>query len=183
MAELNLRTFFVLIILLQGFHAIAQSKDTIYWNGNRKLKWEDFKGKPDNGTNLLAMTQAGIGYEFGCNNGELRLKIYCYFNVNKSWTKETESDELLEHEQVHFNITELYTRKLRKRLGEINDPCGKNVKEMDKIYRSNFEECARTQDLYDKETNHSTNKMKQREWEERITKELNELKGFSGGNH
>ncbi len=156
----------------------AQSKDTIYWSVSRKVEWKDFKGKPDKSTNLLAMTQAGIGYEVACINGDLKLKIYCYFNVNKSWTKERESDELLAHEQLHFDITELYTRKLRKKLSEVADPCGKNVKELDKIYQSNFKECAKAQDLYDKETNHSLNEQKQQEWEEKIAKELKELEKY-----
>lgn len=161
----------------------AQSKDTIYWNANRKLNWEDFKSKPDKTTNLLAMTQAGIGYEIACNNGQLKLKIYCYFNVNKSWTKETDSDDLLRHEQLHFDITELYARKLRKKVSELSDPCGKNIKELDKIYQTNFNECSREQDAYDKQSNHSLYKEQQKQWEEKIARELKVLEKFASSNY
>lgn len=168
-----------LFFLLAYNFGYAQNKDTIYWNNTNKLKWEDFKGRPDNSTNLLAMTQAGIGYEVACNNGELKLKVRCYFNVNKSWAKETDSDELLAHEQLHFDITELHTRKLRKKLSELTDPCGKNLKELNKLYQSSFNECAKTQEQYDKESEHSINVAKQKEWEQRIASELKTLEKFS----
>jgi predicted secreted Zn-dependent protease len=174
--KLSLLLSFSLFISL---NSLAQSKDTIYWNANRKLKWEDFKGKPDNNTNLLAMTQAGIGYEVACNNGELKLKIYCYFNVHKSWTKETDSDELLRHEQVHFDITELYTRMLRKKVSELSDPCGKDIKELDKSYSSIFKACADRQDDYDRESEHSLNDAQQKMWKEKVDLELKALEKFT----
>jgi len=183
MLPIKLKTLALLLFVLPACLAHGQSKDTIYWNADRKITWENFKGRPDKTTNLLAMTQAGIGYNVACTNGDLYLKIYCYFNVNKSWTKETGSQELLQHEQLHFDITELYARILRKKLSELSDPCGKNIRELDKIYQSNFNECAKTQDLYDKETNHSINNEKQKEWEQRIAKELKALEKFSGVNH
>lgn len=179
----KLKPVILFLLIFISWFASAQSKDTIYWNPNRKLNWEDFKGKADNNTNLLAMTQAGIGYEVACNGGNLYLKIFCYFNVKKSWAKEKDSQQLLQHEQLHFDITELYTRKLRKKLSEVADPCGKNIKELNKIYQSNFNDCASEQDRYDKETNHSLNELKQKDWEERITKELKELEKFSSANY
>ncbi|MGE0638554.1 MAG: DUF922 domain-containing protein [Bacteroidia bacterium] len=169
----------VSFLLFTGLNSFAQSKDTIYWNANRKLTWEDFKGHPDKTTNLLAMTQAGIGYEVACNNGELKLKIYCYFNVHKSWTKENDSEELLRHEQVHFDITELYTRMLRKKVSELSDPCGKDIKELDKAYSNIFKACAGRQDEYDRESEHSLNDAQQKMWEERIELELKALEKFA----
>lgn len=166
-----------------GLNSFAQSKDTIYWNANRKLTWEDFKGRPDKTTNLLAMTQAGIGYEVACNNGDLKLKIYCYFNVKKSWTKETGSDDLLRHEQVHFDITELYTRILRKKVSELIDPCGKDIKELDKAYSSIFKACADRQDDYDRESEHSLNDAQQKIWEEKIASELKALEKFASATY
>ncbi len=162
----------------------AQSKDTIYWNANQKLKWADFKGRPDKTTNLLAMTQAGIGYTVACHGGILDLKIFCYFNVNQSWTKEkTDAEELLRHEQLHFDITELFTRKLRKRISELIDPCGKNIKELDKIYGSNFKEYSIMQDSYDRECEHSLNDVQQKLWEEKVFGELKELEIFASKNY
>lgn len=176
----------ILLLFIAVFYSniiTAQSKDTIYWNASQKLKWEDFKGQPDKTTNLLAMTHAGIGYEVACNNGELKLKIYCYFNVTKSWTKETDSEQLLRHEQVHFDITELYTRMLRKKLSELSDPCGKDIKELDKAYSSIFKACAERQDDYDRESEHSLNEEQQKLWGEKVARELNELNRFASGNY
>ena len=178
------KVIFLFLFIIGTENAVAQSKDTIYWNANRKLKWEDFKGRADKTTNLLAMTQAGIGYSIACHGGILDLKIFCYFNVNKSWTKEKiDAEELLRHEQIHFDITELYTRKLRKRISELTDPCGKNIKELDKIYGSNFKECANMQDDYDRESEHSLNDEQQKLWEEKVAGELKELEKFASSNY
>ena len=182
LSKLKMLTLFIAVFY--SSFAAAQSKDTIYWNANRKLKWEDFKGRTDKTTNLLAMTQAGIGYTIACHDGVLDLKIFCYFNVNKSWTKEKiDAEELLRHEQVHFDITEFYTRKLRKRISEVIDPCGKNIKELDKIYGSNFKECANMQDDYDRESEHSLNDEQQKLWEEKIARELKGLEKFASSNY
>jgi hypothetical protein len=183
MLHSNLKILLLFIAVIHSNLISAQSKDTVYWNANQKLTWEDFKGRPDKTTNLLAMTQAGIGYNFSCRNGKLDVKIFCYFNVNKSWTKETDSADLLQHEQIHFNITELYTRKLRKRISELSDPCGKDMKELDKIYGSNFKECAKAQDDYDRESNHSLNDEQQKLWEEKIAGELKELENFASNSY
>ncbi|MCG3164254.1 MAG: hypothetical protein POELPBGB_00008 [Bacteroidia bacterium] len=173
----------ILFIMLASQSTLAQSKDTVYWNAERKLKWQDFKGRPDESTNLLAMTQAGIGYEVACNNGELKVKVFCYFNVKKSWTKEEESDELLRHEQLHFDITELYTRKLRKLVSELEDPCGKNISKLNGLYEENMKGWVKAQDDYDRESEHSLNNEQQRLWDEKVARELKELKQYGSADH
>lgn len=157
----------------------AQNTDTLYWTPERKLVWDDFKGAPDTQTNLLAMTYAGIGFQLACENDKLKANIFCYFNQKNSWTKDKESEYLLRHEQLHFDLTELYTRKLRQRINEVSDPCGKNFGKLNNIYQVIFTECENEQNLYDKESNHSMNKQKQQEWELQIAKDLKTMEKFA----
>lgn len=43
--------------------------------------------------------------------------VYAYFSPRQSWYhKDMADDHLLSHEQLHFDITELYARKLRKKI-------------------------------------------------------------------
>jgi hypothetical protein len=122
MIRITVPVFFLLF--LADLH--AQTNDMIPWRANRKLTWDDFTKKRDNGPNgLKALTTAGIGVEFECNGPEPRIVVKCNFRKKESWTRTTESDVLLAHEQLHFDVTELYARKLRQKLSELRDPVGR----------------------------------------------------------
>ena len=47
-------------------------------------------------------------------------KVYAHFYPDKSWViKEQSSEHILNHEQLHFDITELHARKFRKQLSTL----------------------------------------------------------------
>ena len=117
---------------------------------------------------MKAMTDSGIAIWFDCSNEDEPIVAKAFFDKSKSWTKAADNKELLAHEQLHFDITELFTRKLRKKLSELNDPCGKDSKKVQGIYDKNFEELNRYQIRYDKETEHSMIETTQKTWEEKI---------------
>jgi len=95
----------------------------IEWSADRKLTWDDFKGEPDtaNFPNTLALTNSGFGYESGINMfKDGQVFVQSVFNTNLSWVvPEGRNDYVLRHEQIHFDITEIYSRKLRKELASI----------------------------------------------------------------
>ena len=62
-------------------------------------------------------------------------------------------------EQAHFDLCEVYARRLRKRVADSNYKL-----DMDNAIFEVFEAFKQRQKLYDKETNHSRNKEKQVEW-------------------
>ena len=105
--------------------------------------------------------------------------VKCFFDISKSWTKDPENKALLEHEQLHFDITELFTRKLRKQLSELKDPCGKDSGKIQTIYDRNFEEMNKYQQRYDQETEHSVKELVQKGWEEKVKRELAQLLDYS----
>jgi len=156
-------------------------KRVIYWH-ERKLEWKDFEYKPKELSKPSAITSSGI--EFNRNSNDIKslnLIVIACFNKKESWRKEKEINvETLNHEQKHFDITEIFARKLRK---SIKDTVFENIvvaqKAINIIHKNIMKEWDIYQDKYDAETKHSIDKEKQLEWDKKIEDELIELKNFT----
>src|SRR5690606_30202906 len=101
----------------------AQVQEKIFWQEDG-LSWNDFKSAPNQSSSFHANTSAGISYSWGIKNSngiiELNYEVLSFFNPENSWVKPgSDNKYLLQHEQLHFDITELHARKLRKKLSEI----------------------------------------------------------------
>lgn len=167
--------FFYFIFLL-----LPLQKDVhkIIWNKDQKLSWEDFKGSPSSSSPFAASTATGINFEYSYslhkNRVELTYKVQSFFLAEASWhipTKVTQS--ILDHEQTHFDISELHARILRKRLS--GRKFSQNIKnEVETIYLQVEEQRKAMQNKFDLETNHSINHEKELLWEARVAKKLQE---------
>ena len=169
----NLLIIFFIII---SANSIAQ--DTIHWQSNYKLMWSDFTGQPDMTSEYKAITAADIKFILSYNNSSFDVKVDCIFDKKKSWTSRIDSIGLV-HEQGHFDIAELFARKLRKAFREyVFNP--KTIEsDFNKIFDSIKKERKAFNNLYDKETNFSRNKIKQIYWNKKIATELKKLEVFS----
>lgn len=175
-----LSTFLGLILL----SAISNTPDdnNVIWNSEYKLKWSDFLGTPNpSGT---FDEEAGIKIKIEVT-GKISRKSYdisvrCIFDKSKSWTTTKDTGEyLLQHEQLHFDIGEIYARQLRKKISEMNDLTDANFEEKVRImYHDINSSCTEYENKYDFETCHSTNLIKQALWNERVDSILNETKKF-----
>lgn len=172
-----------LFILIFTVPLMAQDDEELYWNKNERLSWSDFKAKPQKNLPYKANTNSGISFSWNSTqrNKDISLdyKVESIFYPNKSWVKEIEEvDYLLAHEQLHFDITELHARKLRKALE--NYKPGNNIKkELDSIYSVIEKQRQQMQNRFDKETNHSINKETEFEWREFVEQELEKLNKYS----
>jgi len=173
---------FILFFMTMQF-AIAQDIE-LSWNAGEKLKWSDFKATPDRSHPYAAITYSGMSYGFSADvvNGEVSVdyKINCFFVSNKSWVKRRYLGdvELLKHEQLHFDITELFTRKFRKELSTMN--FSEKVKsEIKVVYQRITNEKVSVQKQYDLETDHSKNEQAQKAWQLKIDSELQKLLEFA----
>ena len=83
------------------------------------------------------------------------------------------------HEQGHFDIAEIFARRLNKQMSEYVFNKNTFKDDLKKIYMSLTSEKDSFQNRYDEETNHSINKEKQSEWLKKIEGFLKELKAFS----
>ncbi|MFD0861262.1 DUF922 domain-containing protein [Sungkyunkwania multivorans] len=166
--------------LLNSFS--IEKDERIEWREDRKLTWADFKGAPDEDTPYAAITASGLYHEF---SGKIRAgkvtynsKVVCYFHPQDSWyKKEMASENLLAHEQLHFDISELHARQLRKAIQAFNFT--KNMQsEMDALYKKANSDMKAMQTRYDNEVDFSLNKEQQKAWQIKIQKELQRLVAY-----
>jgi hypothetical protein len=174
-----LKSFSVIIILLFSFwHCEAQENlPSILWSQDYKLQWKDFKGQPQQNTDAVAITASGITFGYSVTKSETKIvdanfTIESYFYPEHSWYIIQRIDaNVLNHERFHFNITELYARKFRKRISETTFTL--NIREeADAIYKKINKELEAMQNEYDNMTNYSINIEKQLEWQKIISDQL-----------
>jgi hypothetical protein len=155
--------------------------NTIQWKTGKKLSWDDFQGLQDSNSAYKAITSVKVEYNHNLFENHIDYYVRCLFNCDKSWSKLKSSNELLKHEQLHFDIAELISRKIRKTLSSYTsynlNATSLFLKETNKRYY-HFE-LDSINFAYDEETNHSIIHEKQKEWELKITKELRELDAYA----
>lgn len=156
--------------------------DKIAWSHAAKLTWADFQGIPESGSNFVASTNSGMSLTFSYSeqNGKLTydFDIKGYFYPKLSWFKQQgASDYILTHEQTHFDITELHTRKFRKRMSDTT--FSSTIKqEVQVIYEQTELERKQMQQRFDTETNHSQNKNSEIEWRNFVAAQLELYDGW-----
>ncbi len=156
--------------------------EKIEWSQNNKLTWADFKGKPEEAAFFVASTNSGLhfSYTYNTNNNKITAasSVSCIFFPDKSWYKPGKvNDKILEHEQTHFDISELFARKLRKKLA--NFRFTKNIKtEMEKLYKGNEIERQAMQAKFDKESDHSKIAKSEKQWETFVALQLKAYNDF-----
>ncbi|MDN5200060.1 DUF922 domain-containing protein [Fulvivirgaceae bacterium BMA10] len=158
-------------------------ENMIEWRPDRKLTWDDYKGTPNTESPFNAESSLQISYGMSIRDDgrgiKIKFDVKCSFDIDESWVKPgSKSDRLLKHEQLHFDIAEIYARKLRLKL-EKNTFDAKNYqKKSQSIFQENFDEYTRFQDKYDEETNHGLKQDIQELWDARISKALEDSKKY-----
>lgn len=157
----------------------------IYWTSDRKLNWEDFKGtpKPISNSNTAAQSYCGFGFETNQVSILSKAKIFtkATFTCNLSWVKEDQKSriDLLEHEQGHFDLCEVYARILRKKLIEKKLTAYNINTDANIIFKNIYAQYLDRQELYETETNYGLDRNKQIEWTKKIETEIKELGSFT----
>lgn len=174
-----MKFYFFVILCTLSFNLSSQNEpEKIFWMQDG-LTWSDFKALPDESSKFDANTNAGLSFSWGVRNenGEIALTydVKSYFNPKLSWVKMSpNNDYLLKHEQLHFDISELHARKLRKKLSEVNPvSLAKDPKAvLTRIYETVENERRNMQLKYDKESRHSLDKDGEARWRHFVREEL-----------
>jgi hypothetical protein len=167
----------LLIILLSSFK--IHNSSLIDWSPERKLTWDDFKSKPDKGSPNAALTGTNIKFDFSySSDAGFKYHISCQFDKNSSWGR-VKTDYILSHEQGHFDIAEIYARKLCKAFREYSPDVENANKEVNKIYDRVMHELHDEQLRYDHETNFSIKKEQQMAWLKKIDEDLKSLQAYA----
>lgn len=179
-----MRTFVLILLCICSFPAALFSQEfpesendtIIVWTENRKLTYNDFVKVPLQG---IKAAESNIGIEVRLSmtdNINLKFYVITYF-YKKSSTISSKKPEILKHEQVHFDIAELFARKMRQRIQQLinaNYRSARIKEEINKLYQ----DYANFQDRYDRETNHSINSDEQEKWNAYIGEEMDRLYAF-----
>ncbi len=172
-----------LLISLLPCLLIAQD-EFIFWNPNTPIEWSDFQGSVLENVPMHAMTASGLNVAStigqSANEGSIELNIGAIFSRKLSWTDGQNKERLLNHERMHFAITEWTKRQFIQALK--NYPFTRNFKqEFEDLYNQYNDLHAQLQEDYDQETNHSTNLEEQQEWNDKINTGINELDQYKNG--
>jgi predicted secreted Zn-dependent protease len=165
------------LLFAAGFLGNRVDTGFIDWNPEKKLAWPDFKQRPDPGSPNAALTSTTIKFDYSYSEGKLKTQIRCQFDMNRSWGR-IRNDYILSHEQGHFDIAEIFTRKLHRALMEYKPNEKTLSKDVNGIYQEMMRNCHDTQVQYDTETRFSLEKEKQGEWSKKIKDELKALEAF-----
>ncbi|GAA4384317.1 DUF922 domain-containing protein [Hymenobacter koreensis] len=155
--------------------------ELLVWSARRPLTWADFKAKPTSADPLHALTTANIGAQVGCQDYVFSSTVQATFTPSESWVKtpKTASAALLRHEQTHFDLTEVYARRMRQRLKETKFDCEHLQPAFNNLMKQTIWEWKREQQRYDVESNHGLNLVQQQTWEKKVQTRLTELQAFA----
>ena len=171
--KLKLLSLFVIVSSFQS------NNNVMVWSKTRKLTWNDFQGKISNDKTHevinvykeseedAARSRVAIALYFHCEGSKANHTVRAEFEKDNSWfypNHKTES--VLSHEQLHFDIAELFARKLKTKLAALTNQCDKSS--VGKVYQTNDDAFVEFAKQYDIETSHGVNKQKQNEWESKI---------------
>lgn len=176
-------------IVLSASGLFSQQVPLIEYAAVTSFHWGMFKGKVniehlnEIGDNTQAVTVSKLSYTAAAiTDRSATLKVVAEFNPNESWTRypKMERQEIaLDHEKRHFDITEIYARKIRKAITtghftskQFNDSLDTLFKELTSQHRAE-------QKKYDFETMHSMDTTQQQKWNKWIDKQLEELSDYS----
>ena len=159
---------------------LVQQDRSMTWSDDLQLQWEDFNGTPTRGTTVVAVTASGLSFGFSTKMTETQLVDYtafvdAHFYPDKSWyVKERANSVILDHERLHFDITELHARKFKQRIAQTKFDLRINS-QMERIHNTINDELRQMQQKYDLETDHSQNVERQKEWQKYIKVQLDKL--------
>jgi predicted secreted Zn-dependent protease len=152
------------------------------------LSAADFKGAPDYKEDFLARTYVTVSLRYNPVNcdipGKVKLSVETTIAVSKkSWmkfnvirTKEM-LQELLSHEQGHYDLNEIFAAELKKHL---SDSCFDKLlykSQVDSIFKSLHYKYDKLQLKYDRDTDHMRQKGMQAKWKRDINVMLKKVRG------
>lgn len=157
---------------------VIQTNNLIPWSAARKLTWDDFKGTPDPHSSNAALTSSNINIELGYNDKGFQYSIKCTFDKNRSWVR-IKNNDVLAHEQGHFDIAEIYARKLNKLMKAYRFNAKTAGTDVNLLYENTMKQHRQIQTQYDVETDYSRNKQKQDEWLKKMHDDLKGLEAYA----
>ena len=160
-----------------------KDKNLVFWSATKKLTLDDFSIKTKNMESGPASGQFTIDYQlngFNIFTKNFNKKIRNYLVKTGSQIDTTGTVEIyLLYQQTIFDLCEIYTRHFRKELRENRSKFMKGASFADELNMEIMKQLMIRREEYTKDTNSATKPEKQKEWEDLIKKELEELADYA----
>ncbi len=187
----HLTLLFVTTVSVGDVHlcrAPDQEESGALWRG---ITWDDFEGTPPEGADKepeaariaiflkYAPKRVQVWYDKAARKWKAKytkIEVTNFMDKSQSWVLPGhKTAALLNHEQKHFDLNEVYRQLLQEALEKLEgegDTQRDALKDLNKKVAettAKFEaEAKKQQERYDKETDHGRNAEKQAEWDKRI---------------
>jgi hypothetical protein len=158
---------------------------SILWSATRRLTWADFQGSPQMTSEAAAITAYAITYEATCDGSSLSARIVSAFLPEQSWVKPAllvrspQSDNALNHEQTHFDLSEVSVRRMRKKLKDLDNPCRRPPDDLYALVDPIISEDGEAQRRYDLESSHGRDAAGQAKWDATVARDLRALARYA----
>jgi Bacterial protein of unknown function (DUF922) len=191
-----------LLALVCAVPATGFAQGPIAWSAERRLTKGDFRGRVPATASSASMSAISIDAAWECQGGALVSSVRATFEPSRSWWRNAQGgvwagagermtssqaqqearrsslqrdSQLLEHEQLHFDIAEATARKIAARFAELKAACATpgGTDAIQQMVVQSDRELQEEQQRYDRETAHGTNARAQDQWRLRIRKALN----------
>jgi len=168
--------------LAEVIDAQINAKGGIRWAKDRPLATGDFKGTAPTSTGQEgAHTEYTIISGARCVGRKLEYRVTLAMLPSQSWfvpelrRSPSDSARTLRHEQTHFDLSEVYARKIRRSFAEMYDPCGQTEAALQAASDGFIRDEALEQLRYDEETNHGRTVAPQSDWDKKVAGWLDAL--------
>lgn len=152
----------------------------IEWSEDLYMNWADYRFRnysKDDGSGM-ALTSVMHSVRGGIIKGQPKFEVKVLFVKQDSWTTDSTSITLLAHEKLHFDIAELYARKIRKQIDQLFKDGERDLKVYNKYVKQLLGDFKRYSHNYDSKTRHGRNIDEQKVWFESVYSELERLKDY-----
>ncbi|HOZ83180.1 MAG TPA: DUF922 domain-containing protein [Bacteroidia bacterium] len=168
----------ICLIALIAYATTTSAQELVDWQ-EKRLTWDDFEKRNLPHSRTGAITSSGIYFSYMENAAGLDIIVKAQMDKSRSWVNtHSMHDEVLSHEQMHFDISEIHARLLRQYFALNNKKTARHNPES--IYKKYINRLRRMQDDYDRQTNHGNDMYMQMKWEEKIKTMLLDLEQYSG---
>jgi hypothetical protein len=169
--------------VLISLRVSGSGNDTIFWS-TEQLAFEDFSMEvlneayaktitgSDTTTELEGYIFSGITFSLLQEGSTITCEVKAYMIPQESWLRNKIDTATLAHEQAHFDITEIFARKLRRDLSKIKS-AGAAKRQME----LNFVALQEEQRKFDK--SHKSESGVNTTWKNKIESGLKELTDWS----
>ena len=189
-----LRVSLAVAVILTSVTALATTEGDLFhvsWDSSSPITWDLFQGPPP--ADASQRTEAAAihmtvrwhaSYSVSSSDGTTWLGQVASITVtntmepSKSWVVPGKAfDNVLSHEQSHFDLNEVYRRKLEYVLHGTSSCSGSTQQSAVNLLNSSLHQAANAilqklsemQSLYDSQTFHSTNAAEQSRWDNLIS--------------